>query len=459
MTASAGPPPAAGTASVARLLGQIYNLALAAVRSEGRQALVFKILNDTEGICRYDRAVLWALDGRAPVLLGVSGHVTVNPRTALASSWRELVRELQAPGSPAVLEAASFRNAGEAWEDLAAQTEGLQVLWLPLNSEGRVVAGLWLERWGEAMWQEDEIHLLTALADGYGAAWQALGRPGFLRRFLPETWRGWCAWAAVVLLAVYVLFLHPVRLRVTAPCEVVAREPLVVAAPLEGVVERAVVLPGQQVVQGVELFRYDPRVVEQEVKVAEQQVQIIQSRLKRARAAAFERDDALREIAILGHRMEQERARLVLARSHQEQLVVTAPAAGLVMMDQPHTWRGRPVQVGERVLEILDPRSTKLEIWIAEADRVDFTPGDPVRVFLHVAPEASLAARLAYVAPRTALSPGQRVGFLAEATWAEGTPPPGLGLKGTAVLYGGRTSLAYSMFRRPWTALRRWLGW
>jgi hypothetical protein len=443
-----------------QILGRLCRLIIAAARCETPERLRFHVLNETHALCPYDRAILWTERRGRARLAGVSGHATVNADTDFAQRRRELVESLQEPGvvhrvGPGEL----TDNGAEVWSAVEAEQEGgLRAVWLPLVARGRRVGGLWLERWGEEEWSEDEIGLLEALADGYGAAYEKFMRGSRLVALRPAGTAGWVLWGVAVAVAAYLLVLHPFRVRVTAPCRVVAREPEAVAAPLAGVVERVAVEPGQQVRAGELLFRYDPRVVRQELKVARQQVEVIQARLERERARAFEDAAALRELRILEHRLEQERARLELAEENAGRLEVRAEAGGIVMMEDPQAWRGRPVRVGERVMEILDPDRTRVRLWIPEGDRVAFAEEVPVEVFLHVAPQKSYAAELEYLAPKATLSPQRLQSFVAEAAWRGAAPEEGLGLRGSAVLYGPEASLLYVLFRKPLTAVRRTLG-
>jgi len=223
-------------------------------------------------------------------------------------------------------------------------------------------------------------------------------------------------------------------------------------------VEEVTVAPGQHVPADQVLFRYDARAILHELKVARQQVRIVRSQMERARSQAFEDDKALSEIAVLTHRLAQEQARLELAEANAGQIEVKAQRPGTVLVDRPHEWRGKPVRVGERVMRIVEARNTRLRIWLAEADNVELDPEAPVRVFLNVAPDASLTAEVEHVGPTVTLSPANVPSFMAEAKWTGDHPPLRIGLKGTAILYGEEVSLLYWIGRRPLMAIRRFFG-
>ncbi len=442
-----------------RAVSVLHQLTLESVLAESRQELEFRILNRTVALCPYDRASLWAMDGRKPALIGVSGKSSVDKYSELAAKWRDCIAAFSENGKNAVVNEAIFESDAdkEAWKQLGEKTSGLSVLWLPIYSRKKLKAGLWLERWGEKQWQAAELKLFQPLTLGYGAAWEKLDRPGMGSRLAKGAFsRGRFLAFVAVMLALLIFVRLP--LRVVAPCTVVAKDPLVVTAPLNGVVEEVVVEPGQSVDQGELLFIYDKRVALEELEVAEQQVRIIESSLNRSRMLAFGDEEARAEIAILEHRLEQEKARLELAEYNVSRLEVTADLAGQVVIDDPHEWRGRPVVIGERVLELVKSEHSKLRIWLPDDDNVDFDEERQLKVFLNAFPDSSLRADLAYVAPNVGLSPDGVPSVMAEAQWRDLDRELKIGLQGTAVLYGDRVSLAYWLLRKPWAWMNRVLG-
>lgn len=438
----------------AQVLARVYRLATAAFRSPSRRVLVFRVLNDTVQVVPYERASLWAISRRRPRLLGVSGQVTLRPRTLFARAWARLVEALPARGEAKVLDRAAFASRAADWEAVVGERHAL---WVPLPREGGPEVGLWLER--PAPWRDEEKNVLVALADGYAAAWER-HRPGRLRRALAGSVgrrAGTMLALALVAAAAWGLFVPRVRLKVIAPCEVAPLEPWLVTAPLEGVIESLAVRSGQTVEMGDLLFEYDPRAARQELEVAEQSVRVLESQLDRATVLALQGKESADELRVLEHRLGEERARLALAREVAGRLVVHAPVRGVVQVADPESWRGKPVRIGERVLVLVDPARTQVRIWIAEKDRVPGLETSEVDVLLHVDPDRTRHAWLDHVSSLATTSPQGVPCFVAEARWAEGDAGA-LGLAGTAVLHGEEATVAYWLFRKPWTSAREFLG-
>ncbi|MCC8167333.1 MAG: HlyD family efflux transporter periplasmic adaptor subunit, partial [Planctomycetes bacterium] len=258
----------------------------------------------------------------------------------------------------------------------------------------------------------------------------------------------------VVLLLVFVRL----PLRIVAPCEVAPARLVPVNAPLDGVIRDVLVRPGQRVAAGDMLYMYDDTVVRQEFDVYSKQVDVTRSNLERAAAQARSVVTARAEAVMLQNRLAQDLFRLEGVRDRMAKLSVTAPEAGIVIMDNPADFAGRPVVVGEAVLMLADPDASLVRIRLPQDDRIRFDPARPVRVMLNAEPDRTLHADLDYVAPQATPADDGAGGFLAEARWPDDAPAVNLGLKGTAVVYGDKVPLGYWLFRKPLATVRRFLG-
>lgn len=205
------------------------------------------------------------------------------------------------------------------------------------------------------------------------------------------------------------------------------------------------------------LFIYEDRIIKQELKVAQKQVQIIQSQYERAGLKAFMDDEAMEKIRSLQYRLEQEKIRLKMTESNAKHLKVRAPIDGICMVDNPENWRGRPVQIGERVVMIFKPNKIKVKIFLPENDYIQFDREKPVRIILNADPGTKYEARLNYVAPQTSKTPQGVSSFIAEAELA--APIAGImaGSKGSAIVYGEDVRIGYWLFRKPLAGIRHLL--
>ncbi|MCC8109005.1 MAG: HlyD family efflux transporter periplasmic adaptor subunit [Planctomycetes bacterium] len=439
-----GPDAAPSPAAVIKRLAILQKLTLDAVQCAGERELAFLVLNRTAGLVPYDRATLWHLSGSAARLAGTSGKDDGFAASPAAADWQRRI--------DAHLRNENARRVGDIGPP------DTDALWLPLpGPEARPYAALLLERFSEPAWQDDDLAALRPLARAYGGAFRIFARSGAGQN-RTHRFRGRRVAVGAALAVVLLLVLVRLPLRIVAPCEVAPARLVPVNAPLDGVVRDVLVRPGERVSAGDTLYMYDDTVVRQELDVSLKQVDVTRSNLERAAAQARTVVSARAEAVMLQNRLAQDLFRLRGVRDRMAKLTVTAPEDGVVIMGNPAEFAGRPVAVGEAVLMLADPRESLVRIRLPLDDRIRFDPARPVRVLLNAEPDLTLLASLDYVAPQASTGDDGAAGFLAEATWREGTPAVNLGLKGTAVVYGEKVSLGYWLFRKPLATVRRVLG-
>lgn len=421
----------------AQLLAEINRLAVKAFKSKKKENLYFEIVNDSVVIAKYDRAVLWKMaKGKPSQLLAVSGQISVNKEASLSKQWMELLKKTPD------LTKVQLLNSPDGSKEVS-------ILWMPLFAYERPALGLWLEKWNNVAWTKEEIDLLQFLGVSYSAASEK-----FVRRF---EWKKLLTKPAIAIaiLALLASFFITIPLRIVGPCEIVPKDPIVISAPLEGIIDEILVHPGQGVSKGTLIVTYDKRVPLQDLKVAQKKVEIIKSEVGRATAMAEKDKKALAELGVDALKLKKEELELQLAQFRASQLNILAPDAGVVMLDNPEEWRGKPVKIGEKILTIADPTHTKIRIWISEDDNVPIDFKHPVKIFLNITPEKSYYASLVYISSYTHLTEKGVNSFIAEAEWTDKQPEDvKLGLKGTAILYGEDVSIFYWIIRKPWGYVR-----
>lgn len=435
--------------------------------AESEDALRFVVVNQTRRLVSYRQALLVRLDGPGRFAVEAISNVPVIDREAPLVRWA--ARVLAAlrpdlpldptpqpgmPGSrrldPAALSDALRADWGEWWPP--------EALWQPLMAPGgRLLGGLVLLR--EQPFVPAERVLADRLADAYAHAWSALGR-GSGRRLPAGATRGRRRWlAAAAGLALIVALAWPVQQSALAPAEVVPRDPWMVAAPLEGVIEEVLVEPNQPVAAGDPLFRFEEAPLRARRDVAAKQLAVAEADLRLAQQGAFRDVTRKGEVALKEAAVALRQAELAYAEELLGRTMVTAPAAGVAVFADRDDWTGRPVAVGERVMVLADPARTELRAWLPVSDAISLEPGTEVRMFLAVDPLNPVAAVLrrasydAELTPEGVLAYRVEAGFLNEAGQA-----PRLGLQGTAKLYGEHAPLAFTLFRRPISAVRQMLG-
>lgn len=440
----------------------LHQLTTEFLAAEDKKQLYFRLLNRSISLCGYKRAVLFKLDGKRAKFLAVSGKSGVDSYSEMVEKWEKLASFLTEKNDPQLLGANTFPvKEAEHWQFLSDHTNGLSIYWLPIKPWGKTRYALWFERWEQDEWAERDLQLLSLVGVSAKSAFERLEPETLCRSISCKlfSWRRFLV-ATVVLLAV--LFSWRVPLRVVAPCEIIPEDPFIVTAPLSGVISEVLVESGDPVNAGSPLFDYDPRVVNEELEIARQQVKILETTMHTTELNALNSKKAKAELAILDYRLKQENVRLKMAEYRASKLSVQAEVPGSIIVDNPDEWRGRPVEVGQKVLMVVDPQNINLRIWLPEADNVNFSNSTEVKVLLNAFPDDSLNAHLKYVAQSVSVSPEGVPSVMAEGTFADladrADEKLRIGLKGSAVLYGDKVSVAYWLLRKPWASARRIMG-
>lgn len=440
----------------------LWDLARRARQAESDRELGFILTNDTVALAPYRQAALWlAQEG----VWSLSGVVQVDANVPYAQWLDAVARHLNAQGA----DAPRPFSAADLPADLAAEWQHwwpTHALWMGSTAPGVPGAALLLR---DDPWTPEELAVLQEWAEVWWHAFAALHRPRITRL------RGWRqrlsqlvasqpgqAWwrqrRVQVALAVLVALLWPVRLTVLAPGELVPANPLVIRAPLDGVIDVFHVQPNQQVKAEQPLFSFDEIVIQSRLEVALQALATAETDYRQTSQLALSDAKSKTQLGLLAGKVEERRAE---TDALQEQLVrarVLAPQPGVVLMDDPSEWIGKPVATGERILRIATLDDVEVEAWVSMADAIRLSPGDAVSLYLSASPLSPVSATLRYMAHDAVQRPDGTFAYRVRAT-LDGKTSHRVGLKGTAKLHGGWVPMAYWMLRRPVATVRSWLGW
>ncbi len=423
----------------------------------------FFAVNETRVLLDYAQAFFMTLDGRGKVRMEVaSGLGTVDGNAPLVRAIenmaermaRDLAERKDEDGRPAHVRwnLEKPEEGGDNDEELRTWPFR-QFLWLSMcDRAGRPFGGLLLARRTE--WNDADVVIGERLASAVAHALMALKPPSLLRRLAPPRWL--MVAAPLVLMA---LMLVPVPLTAVAPVEVVADDPFIVAAPMDGVIAEIVKDPDVPVRAGDLLFVFDDTRLKADAEVAARREAVALARLETVRKAAFGDPDARRKLA-------EAKAELALARTereHAERLLglvrVRAERGGVVIYSDPSDWIRRPVKTGEKVMEIADPGRVALRISLPVKDAVAVRPGSQVRVFLDADPLRALAGRVRTVAFHAEEVPGGMLAYRVMADLDEdGRKQVRIGFRGSAQVFGETVPLGFYLFRRPVAAFRQYFG-
>lgn len=438
--------------------GTLLALTRAARQADSMAVLAHVAANETLRLVTYRQAVVWrwGATGRLRIQ-AVSGVDRPDPHSPYVRYLERLfhhlhrvsdagdLRSVEAADVPAAL-AAEWRRHGAG-----------HLLWCPLRTpRGRWLGGVVFMR--DTPWPPPTREVMADLTEAYAHAWHALTPlRGGLRRAGSHTWgrRGLCA---VLLLALAVLLALPVRMSALAPMAIAPRAPTIVSAPMDGVVAGFAVAPNEKVHSGQPLLHLDDTSLRSRLAVARKSLAIVRADYRRATQKAFGDDRSRGERLLLKARLEEKAAEVDYVEAMLARCRVAAPRDGIAVFADPNDWIGRPVVVGEKILTVADPSQVEADIRLPVSDAIALAPGAPVRLFLDVQPHRPLDAVLRSASYEAEPTHDGVLAFRLKADPEFDGPPPRIGLRGTAKVYGREVPLGYYLFRRPLAAARRHLG-
>ncbi|GJL65604.1 MAG: hypothetical protein NPIRA05_05750 [Nitrospirales bacterium] len=436
-------------------------LALLQLESQVRKAqtvkeLCFLLANETRRLVDFRQACIFSITpkGRVRGRVEAVSSVTVVDRNAPMITWIErVISELWEQGSlkdPGPLSSTQCSTDLQPdWKSFAFP----HVLWCPLiAADQQVIGGLWLTR--ETPWQDGEVQLIRRFSETVSHAWQALG--GTKRRV--KNWKILTNWIWGVLVVVMAAMWLPVRLSTLAPVEVVPRNPSVVTAPLDGVLGEILVHPNTLVQAGQTLFRYEDTKFRNQFEVAEKNLSVTWMEYRKVSQGAFTDYDTGAGMPVQASEVRLKEAERDYAWDMLQQVEVKASRTGIVIFTDKSEWTGKPVVVGERIMEVADPQEFELKIDLPVADAIVLREGAEVEVFLNANPLQAISAQLVHASYHASILPTNALAYQVEAEFTDPPEDIRIGWQGTAKIYGEPVTLFFYLFRRPLGILRQTLG-
>jgi multidrug efflux pump subunit AcrA (membrane-fusion protein) len=450
----------AGKAPVQAADGRSALLALLKVESDARDAkttrdLIFMMANETRKLTRA-RQIFVALPGITGALeiQGVSSLPAVDRNAPLIIFIEKLITAASLKTATA---ATDLDLSLAADDETAAAYPFRSLYWLPLRHGDRpAIGGLVLAR--EDQWAEQDLVVANRLAAAFTHSWLALSAPQPRVAKAIGSVRRWPLLLSV--LALLAIVFVQVPLTALAPVEIVARNPFIVAAPIDGVIDAIAVEPNQAVKPGDQLVKLTDTTLKSRFEVAERDASVSEARLKQSNQIAFSDPRGMHELGIARAELEVKIAEREFAREMLAKTQITAQSEGLAIYFDKRELVGRPVSVGERILEIANPEAIEARIELPVSDAIALQPRARVKVFLDSDPLRPWPASIKRSDYKARVGENDSLAFRVVAT-LDVDPErklPRLGVRGTAQVSGDNVSLGFFLFRRPITAFRQWTG-
>ena len=410
--------------------------------------LKFVVVNQTQSLVPYRQAILFSANGKPITFSGVASMEQGTP----------FVYWLKKHIAPVIKNTnQTIRLTPEALDSKYASEWGS---WLPsfallqpiMSPSGERLGTLLLAR--DNVWRDEDIELLNVLTGAYGHAWYAVRGP---RKKLRWT-RNKRVTKIIILIAVAIILTLPVPLTVLAPAEIVAVNPAIIRAPVEGVVESVLVQSNQSVKVGELLFKMDAASQRNDLAVAQKIFDSLQAQYSQVSRRALSDPKSKNYLAETAGRIKEQKTRIKYLKSLIKRMKVSAPIGGSVMIDDPLSWEGKPVNLGEKIMSLADQKLVEVEAWLSVSDAIDLSQGSSIRVYLNSDPLTPINAVLRTYSYEAQRRPHGAYAHRIRGSIETTNSLPRLGLRGTARMEGKTVLLVYWLFRRPISALRQFVG-
>lgn len=445
-------------------LASVWALSRRARQAATDRELAFMLVNETQGLVRYRQAALWL---QAEGAYSLSGVVQIEANAPYVLWLESVCMHLASQNQDAASTLTSHdlpKALGQEWAEWWPE----HALWLRLGSPNgtKEAGGLLLLR--DEPWRQEELSLLVEWVEAWVHAFNAKHSPrlkslqawgarlgAIFNRHPERPW--WLQSRLWVLLLIVLVLLIPVRMTVLAPGELVPAHPVIMRAPLDGVIDVFHVQPNQTVQANQPLFGFDEVVIQARMDVARQALATVETDYRQTSQMALNDVKFKSQLALLLGKVDEKRAEVAYLKEQLQRARVLSPQAGVVLMDDPAEWLGKPVAVGERILRIAALDDAEVEAWLPLADAIELQPGAELSLYLSSSPMSPVSARLRYMAHDAVQRPDGHFAFRIRASLTEKTNHR-VGLKGTAKLQGNWVPLVYWVMRRPVATARAYLG-
>jgi hypothetical protein len=421
------------------------------------EVLRFTIVNATRRMTSFSQAFLLEPAETKGWKITLASSIARIDRNAIfvraVEAWAARPRDLKDPKID-TLHSVDLPSAEAGTATAPAPQAGL---WIPIKSRSGAIISVLLAIRADR-WRPEEEMLLGQLGGAYGHAWEAL-RPNEGNRI--QKLLQHCANRRVVVaaaIAAAASLVVPVPLTSLAPAEIVPAAPSIVAAPIDGVVREILVAPGSMVEPGAVLIRFVDTKMRNDFEIAQRAKELAEARYFKALQSALSTQKEMEEISIAQGELAVAKAELAASESMLSRSEVRAEKAGLVIYSSPTDWIGKPVQTGERMMEIGDPSKVEVRIDLPVSDSIALKTGSAVGLFLDGDPLGKIAGAVTRTSYRPFLSPEQQMIYRVYADF-EDRAAHRIGLRGTARVSGESVPLIYYLVRRPLSSLRQRIGW
>ncbi len=416
----------------------------------------FFSVNETHRLIPYHTAYLWQKKefiGTHLIMQSGAAELDIN---APANLWiKELISF--------TLEKSSEKNKIHAIDPTKNEIDELKsdwpenlpthLLWCPfLDKNKKITGGLIFFR--EENFTPPEIKMLSWLISSYQYAWTSLNRPGHISTLQKLKSKPYLIGLGFILL---IIILFPVHLTVLGTATVIPLNPVLINAPMQGIIKTIWVNPGDKITKGQVLLSMDKSDLQANVDVDEKNLLLTKTKLRAVINETFTNKGSHEDEPILQSQVAIDQANIDYTNNLLQRADVKSPIDGIVIFDNKEDWLGQPVRTGERILVVADPKYVALKITIPVSENILLEKGDNGEFFTYGALNP-IPVKITILGYNAIFMPNKILSYQLKAKFVDLSEAPQIGTQGTVKLYGKHVPFIYYLLRRPLQTMRITLG-
>lgn len=261
-----------------------------------------------------------------------------------------------------------------------------------------------------------------------------------------------------LLIVIFIISMFiPVTPSVMAPAEVISEKTWSVNAPINGIIKEIYIEPNSMVKKDQLLFMFDQLDLSNNLKVIQQELKILQTDQAQARALGFDDREERAKIYRLKQDIEAKKQEIQYANEQLNLSFVKSPEKGIILYKSQDDLIGKPVKVGETIMQIADIETRVIEIWLDVNDSLQLKKDMVVYYYSNKEPFLAIEANLDYYSYEAYITPQDKIAYRLLAKVAGGNESLIVGDHGQIKIYGlKKVALGAFLFQKPISKLRQW---
>lgn len=441
-------------------LSGVLRLGHEACQKGSLEAVAMHIVNNTRMLAAFDRSCLVDFRSGSPEMIAIMGVAEVNRNSEFCVNMKKMLRPFDSLSKAIVLRDEAFerikasQSSIEAFKYFKGMNEDMILIpLLPPDKAAHAEAGvfIWVLEFRANMGTDTE-KLLLLLSQMYSmAVWYSVRRrKGILSSALhgrmPFMTPGRVLLVLFALL-IPLLFAVKVDLSALADFQLEPPEKTIEYAPFNGILKKSLFSNGQEVKKGDTVIEYDTESLNYDLLASQKEYDELCAQLDMVRQNSFVNGDDLAKAKLLEAKRDRKKVDIDRARRLLSKSVLKADRDGILAIEDPNLMRGRSVDAGTELYEILPPGKLIAKACLNEADASVICPDMKIKLYLHSSPATALPAKTLSVSPRPSMQENNQFCYVIK-TELEGRQDNLIcGMRGVARISGQRVSLGYYLFR------------